>query len=219
MNIIKVSEKQLDDIFVWRDKNKELVRNFLPYLDSGCIQTDNFSIEFKVVGEINDYITTLKLIIINDVIELKFAIKDGKCILIAERELSDFNKLKQLIQSHNSSQRELRQSMIGIFCAVNAYFFHYRQDVNSISHKEVKKHLVVGRGNKAHYETVKKLNKIYTISGRIHNNKVPVSKQWHIDCWNVVGHIRHYSNGKTVYIAPYKKGKNRNADINTIYKI
>lgn len=70
MNIIKVSEKQLDDIFVWRDKNKELVRNFLPYLDSGCIQTDNFSIEFKVIGEINDYIATLKLIIINDVIEL-----------------------------------------------------------------------------------------------------------------------------------------------------
>ena len=30
------------------------------------------------------------------------------------------------------------------------------------------------------------------------------------DCWGVRGHYRHYKNGKTVYIEPYKKGKGRN---------
>ena len=27
--------------------------------------------------------------------------------------------------------------------------------------------------------------------------------------WNVIGHFRHYKNGKTIWIAPYKKGTNR----------
>lgn len=39
------------------------------------------------------------------------------------------------------------------------------------------------------------------------------SKQIHRTCtlWPVSGHIRHYKNGKTVYIKPYLKGKNRKA--------
>lgn len=39
------------------------------------------------------------------------------------------------------------------------------------------------------------------------------SKQIHRVCtlWTVSGHIRHYKNGKTVYIKPYLKGKNRKA--------
>lgn len=32
--------------------------------------------------------------------------------------------------------------------------------------------------------------------------------------WSVSGHYRHYKNGKTVYIAPYLKGKNRKVYIN-----
>lgn len=38
-------------------------------------------------------------------------------------------------------------------------------------------------------------------------------------CWSVRGHVRHYKNGKTVYIKPYEKGKDRNKRINKIYKI
>ena len=39
------------------------------------------------------------------------------------------------------------------------------------------------------------------------------SKQIHRVCtlWTVSGHFRHYKNGKTVYIKPYLKGKNRKA--------
>lgn len=29
-------------------------------------------------------------------------------------------------------------------------------------------------------------------------------------CWGVIGHMRHYKSGKTVWIKPYKKGKERN---------
>lgn len=119
----------------------------------------------------------------------------------------------------HADEREMIQSLLAVFCAVNAYFFHYRQDISALEQKEVKKHLIVGKGNKAHYEIIKRLNKTYTIVGEIHKNKVSIQKQWRLDCWNVVGHIRHYANGKTAYVRPYKKGKNRNKDFNKIYEL
>lgn len=33
--------------------------------------------------------------------------------------------------------------------------------------------------------------------------------------WGVIGHVRHYKNGKTVYIKPYEKGKDRNKGLLT----
>lgn len=43
----------------------------------------------------------------------------------------------------------------------------------------------------------------------IRHNKISENRQWHIDCWNVAGHIRHLANGKEIYIKPYTKGKGR----------
>ena len=39
--------------------------------------------------------------------------------------------------------------------------------------------------------------------------------------WGVIGHFRHYKNGKTIYIQPYKKGPGRNKEevSKTIYKL
>lgn len=43
----------------------------------------------------------------------------------------------------------------------------------------------------------------------------------HTQVWSVVGHVRHYKNGKTVYVQPYKKGPGRNKEEvgKTIYKL
>lgn len=35
------------------------------------------------------------------------------------------------------------------------------------------------------------------------------SIKYRCECWGVRGHIRHYQNGATVFIEPYKKGKKR----------
>lgn len=40
-----------------------------------------------------------------------------------------------------------------------------------------------------------------------HNNRKAV--QYTCDVWGVRGHIRHYKNGDTVFIEPYKKGRKR----------
>jgi hypothetical protein len=41
------------------------------------------------------------------------------------------------------------------------------------------------------------------------------SRKWErvTDCWDVRGHYRHYKSGKTVYIAPYEKGADRNKGV------
>lgn len=47
--------------------------------------------------------------------------------------------------------------------------------------------------------------KIYVVN----ESGVPRTIIRHCEAWEVRGHYRHYKNGKTVYIAPYQKGKGR----------
>ena len=42
---------------------------------------------------------------------------------------------------------------------------------------------------------------------RIHPNRKAI--QYRCECWGVRGHLRHYTNGKVVFIEPYKKGRKR----------
>lgn len=38
-------------------------------------------------------------------------------------------------------------------------------------------------------------------------------------CWSVRGHMRHYKNGKTVYIKPYEKGTDKTQRVKKIYQV
>lgn len=40
-------------------------------------------------------------------------------------------------------------------------------------------------------------------------HKTRKSIQYQCECWGVRGHIRHYTDGKTVFIEPYKKGRKK----------
>jgi len=50
------------------------------------------------------------------------------------------------------------------------------------------------------------LNDIIEYSTTHHNRK---SIQYQCECWGVRGHIRHYTDGRTIFIEPYKKGRLR----------
>lgn len=45
-----------------------------------------------------------------------------------------------------------------------------------------------------------------------HENSLPREFQRHCEAWMVRGHYRHYKSGKTIFIAPYKKGAGRLKD-------
>ena len=219
MNIIKLTLKQVNDILSWRDKNKDLVRRYLPYLTEGSIQIDdNNRIDFTVAFEEPIQFTTIYYNNNIIVFSLTWSADGNKGFWLLEKE----NYVNYaLLQGQNEySYEELRQNILTVYASVNAYFFHYRQDLSIVEQKEVKRHTVKGKNNTYKYKIEKSLNRIHTIVGKIHHNKIPENRQWRVDCWGVVGHIRHYKNGKEVYIKPYLKGKNRlNGDNNKIYKI
>lgn len=219
MNIIKLTLKQVNDILSWRDKNKDLVRRYLPYLTEGSVQIDdNNRIDFTVAFEEPIQFTTIYYNNNIIVFSLTWSADELKGFWLLEKE----NYVNYaLLQGQNEyTYEELRQNILTVYASVNAYFFHYRQDLSIVEQKEVKRYTVKGKNNTYKYKIEKSLNRIHTIVGKIHHNKIPENRQWRVDCWGVVGHIRRYKNGKEVYIKPYLKGKNRlNGDNNKIYKI
>lgn len=60
------------------------------------------------------------------------------------------------------------------------------------------------------------LNTIRFKSTNTRASKILTSRKYEriADCWDVRGHYRHYKSGKTVFIAPYEKGKDRNNGAN-----
>lgn len=59
------------------------------------------------------------------------------------------------------------------------------------------------------------LNSIQFRTTNPKTEKTIKSRKWErvTDCWDVRGHYRHYKSGKTVYIAPYEKGADRNKGV------
>lgn len=218
MNTIKITLNQLNNILSWRDKNKDLVRNFLPYLLDGTILVDDIArIDFNVIlGEPIKFTTVYYG---ENTMAFSLTWSKSKDEEYCRLEKENYVNLPLLTSQTEYTYSELKQNILTVFASVNAYLFHYRQDISIIERKETKKHTVKGKNNTYKYKSEKVLNKLYTIVGRIRHNKIPENRQWRIDCWGVVGHIRHYKNGKQVYIKPYLKGKNRNGEINKTYII
>lgn len=215
MNKIIITKEQLDKILAWRDKNKELVRNFKPFIMSGEIMTEDKSVlcfNIEQVGsqwQINVDFNFVENGKRYDCIKAN-AVTVEKGYVVTEKTIDSGVNITDIDQSLTD--------IYGCLFAINAYFFHYRTDISQLETKRVEKHSKIVKG-KYRYENVKVLERKYTIQGKIRNNKIPLHRAWHIDCWDVTGHIRHYQNGREVYIKPYKKGKNRNAETNNIYKI
>lgn len=184
MNIIKLTLKQVNDILSWRDKNKDLVRRYLPYLTEGSIQIDdNNRIDFTVAFEEPIQFTTIYYNNNIIVFSLTWSADGGNGFWLLEKE----NYVNYaLLQGQNEySYEELRQNILTVYASVNAYFFHYRQDLSIVEQKEVKRHTVKGKNNTYKYKIEKSLNRIHTIVGKIHHNKIPENRQWRVDCWGV----------------------------------
>lgn len=70
----------------------------------------------------------------------------------------------------------------------------------------------VGKGNKKRYKQQVVLKNFYDLHATNHLTKKYVGKVITCLCWGVRGHERHLSNGKTVFVKPYQKGKERNKE-------
>ena len=219
MNIIELTNAELKTVMTWRDNNKDVVRDFKPFLVGGrVVVEENFSLSFAVFPQGERYSITLKYYAKGQ----KLLTVEALTSILGVCRVADIRGTKAYQRANftNEQKNEIVQDMIGVFFAVNAYFLHGITIDEEIPEKIAKTH---GTGGKsAEYSqrrTVKHLNKIYTIRG---GNAPTVGKGErirHCEAWEVVGHYRHYKNGRVVYIAPYYKGKNKNAVKGKTYKL
>lgn len=212
MNVIQLTNADLQSIFQWRDASEEntrLVRTFDPFLLDGKIEIDNeFSVSFAVFKKQIGYYVSLKYYAERQkllTLELE-TLPAGYVKIVDERKTKAYIKAKPLYIKHE----EVKQDVIGTFFAVNAYFLNKVTEDRVIPERTVKQHKQ-GGGNVRNTETptVKRLNKVYTIKGRYAPSTGATARMRHCEAWEVVGHYRHYKNGKVVYIAPFCKGKNK----------
>lgn len=215
-DIIEITQKQLDLIMEWRDMNKEIVRKFLPFIMNGTlrIKQENCTNEIAFLlflKDTNSFFGFFDYFCVEPSGENKFLysytalIQEGKVYVKDKRTRPDYSTYYK-----DNQEDALLQDLIGVFFAVNAYFFHYKQDADEIPVKEVKKHTVHNKRKELlGTHTVRSLSVKYRLKGIVRHERIPKARQWHVDYWGVRGHMRHYKNGKTVFIAPYTKGKDR----------
>lgn len=217
MNIIELTNEELNTVIAWRDENKEVVRDFKPFLVGGrIVVSDNFELSFSVFPQGDRYSLTLKYYAKG----VKVLTVEALTSILGVCKVADVRGTKayQKARFTNEQKHALVQDMIGVFFAVNAYFLHGITTDEEIPEKVAKTH---GAGEKkAEYKraAVKHLNKIYTIRGKRAPTENKGTRARHCEAWEVVGHYRHYKNGRVVYIAPYYKGKNKNAVKGKTYK-
>lgn len=215
-DIIEITQKQLGLIMEWRDMNKDIVRKFLPFIMNGTlrIKQENCANEIAFLifqNESNSFFGYFDYFCVMPDGKNKFLysytalIQDGKVYVKNKTMRPDYSEYYK-----ENQEDALLQDLIGVFFAVNAYFFHYRQDTDEIPVKQVKKHTVHNKRKETlGTHTMRSLSVKYRLKGAVRHDRVPKARQWHVDYWGVRGHMRHYKNGKTVFIAPYTKGKDR----------
>lgn len=227
MNIISIKEDQFKKIYNWVNKNEGITNKFYPYLLNGEIhQTFNdLNVEtiivFNVVEDSDGGHTIClhlegaqSLNIDNDKL---FSItfrksKDGELNAVTTDTYTSPAFLKNVLgEQADDYASNVGSQLIAGYSAINAYLFHYKQDISEVEEKVVERHTIKVKG-RYKQQLIKKVNKRYTITGDISNRKVAKKHQWHIDSWGVVGHFRTISSGKRVYVRPYIKGKGKVED-------
>ena len=98
---------------------------------------------------------------------------------------------------------------INIFLAVN-YFIKHIPSSYQETKKKVAETIEVGKGHSKKYKQVVHLEREYNFDNLKKITKTHLRHIFTCLCWGVRGHIRHYKNGKTIFIQPFKKGKERN---------
>ena len=100
-------------------------------------------------------------------------------------------------------------SFLTIFLAVN-YFIKHIPSSYQETKKKVAETIEVGKGHNKRYKQVVHLEREYNFDNLKKITKTHLRHIFTCLCWGVRGHLRHYKNGKTIFIQPFKKGKERN---------
>jgi len=185
MDRIILDIEQVNKLLSWRDKHKELVRQYKTIITEGEIYIiDNKrSMFFKVDDNYID-------------VDIPQSFK-AKLEWVTEQQ-------GYKILSSSIEDKQAVTDAMALYFAVTAYIYYFKPEIKTrqYSYRESIKQTKNSKQNYIKTVTVKGI--IYTI-GKININRKP--PQRYIDAWNVRGHARHLYSGKVVYVKPYQKGK------------
>ncbi|AKQ08347.1 hypothetical protein PQE66_gp032 [Bacillus phage PBC2] len=195
---ITMSKEEHDELFEWRNKHKDLVRNFNPVLEKGMILVGDFHKQLFVQDGDKVILTVLDP-------------RNG-----VPRHVFQWYKSTQIGQTVHSDldkdmHFEYNNTVLSTYTSIMAYMEYYGSnkeyvDVQERSIEVPKKKKKKSKGKKS-FTRIKR--KIYKISVP----KEPVSTdrreyERHVEKWTVRGHWRQTKNGK-VWIKPYIKGEGK----------
>ena len=117
--------------------------------------------------------------------------------------------LYEFLVSEDENGRQQFETFAMMFMTLNYFLLHYGEIAFQVKEIVCKKPSRKRAAPTADKDRKVRLIKSYTLK-RGWKNKVE-RKKAEIRClaWGVRGHYRHYKNGRTIYIAPFVKGKER----------
>lgn len=214
-NIIEVQEdiKEVQDFMV--SLGEETVKIYLPL--------DEFCIKYNDIGYIN----------LGQNIDSYFYVKKYKNKWHIEHYLNStekkhknkliltvgFNILSnstiKVIKSNLNE--ETTNAITNMFVILLGYIIYIKDNPTIEYKKEIEKNNEgIIKNNISNFTNKKKDYKITLgnkiIKLKLQPNEIKTFKRKYVrtvDTWEVIGHVRHYKNGKTIFIKPYIKGKNR----------
>ena len=95
------------------------------------------------------------------------------------------------------------------FFGINTFMLNYRDVSVDVKEVECKQSEKVSHGGKVKERTVVKMFRQYTLKKDWKRAVARKKAEYHCLAWSVRGHFRHFKNGKTVYVKPYIKGKEK----------
>lgn len=214
-NIIEVQEdiKEVQDFMV--SLGEETVKIYLPL--------DEFCIKYNDIGYIN----------LGQNIDSYFYVKKYKNKWHIEHYLNStekkhknkliltvgFNILSnstiKVIKSNLNE--ETTNAITNMFVILLGYIIYIKDNPTIEYKKEIEKNNEgIIKNNISNFTNKKKDYKITLgnkiIKLKLQPNEIKTFKRKYVrtvDTWEVIGHVRHYKNGKTIFIKPYINGKNR----------
>lgn len=231
---IVISQKEITELFKWKDENKELVRNYKPLLLEGVIEFGNSYLYFKHSKE-NTNLITFKLYAM-DKLAIKFDYNKITWLATNQYFDSDFSKL--VLDGKTENKEKMLQDLLTLHSSLMAFVQNYeseieiREEKKRVTKKTNKKSKKAKKNNKN--KKVSKLitKKVYIIPDNVKEviekedrNKRPYTRQ--TDIWTRRGHMRTYRDKqgnviKRVWVRPTlckAKGKKEGKKEGKIYKL
>ena len=197
---IVIPTNKVQDLFEWRNANKDLVHKFTPYLEDVVIKVGGLSIH---VEKSPDLTMSYRFTVYNT--EEKLLVQDwNRHTMIGN---ISYNKVPKDIIENDEMAKDYAQSVISSYCTLMAYMGRDKEIVTKkeITQKKVKdRKKKGGKGKKVTYIR----NTVYTVTGDF--KMEPETKRTYTpskEPFKVTGHWRHYKSGKIVWVDGYTKGK------------